>query len=60
MQNQPNVRSALCTKKKKKSQQKVATYHQEVKDVAHGHSPKRTHIPTNKIGEIIHLKGIWQ
>jgi hypothetical protein len=59
MQNWPKARSALQTKRKK-NQQKVAISHQEVKDtVVHGHTSKRICIPTNKIGEITHLKGVW-
>jgi len=28
--------------------------------MVHGHTPKKTRIPTNEIGEITHLKGVWQ
>jgi hypothetical protein len=32
-----------------------------MKDVmAHGHTPKKTCIPTNEIGEITHMKGLCQ
>jgi hypothetical protein len=48
-------------KKEEKKPAKSGSLSLKVKDiVVHGHIPKRTHIPTNEIGEITHLKGVWQ
>jgi hypothetical protein len=48
-------------KKEERKRAKNVTLLLKVKDtVVHGHIPKRTRIPTNEIGDITHLKGVWQ
>lgn len=39
----------------------MASYHKDVTVVvAHGVVPSRTRIPTDEIGEITTLKGVWE